>query len=80
VLLLDEPREGLVPLIVREAKSVIREIKAAGTTTLLVEQNLVLGRSVTDRCHIIDQGEIKVRSTPDQVRTDDELRRRYLHV
>ncbi len=80
VLLLDEPTEGLAPLIVREVESVIREIKAAGITTLLVEQNLYSALAVADRCYIIDQGEIKFEGTPEQVRGDDELRRRYLHV
>jgi len=80
VLLLDEPTEGLAPLIVREVESVIREIKSAGITTLLVEQNLYSALSVADRCYIIDQGEIKFEGTPDEIRRDDELRRRYLHV
>jgi branched-chain amino acid transport system ATP-binding protein len=80
VLLLDEPTEGLAPLIVREVENVIREIKSAGITTLLVEQNLYSALAVADRCYIIDQGEIKFEGTPDQVRSDEELRRRYLHV
>ena len=80
VLLLDEPTEGLAPLIVREVENVIREIKAAGITTLLVEQNLYSALSVADRCYIIDQGEIRFEGTPDQIRDDADLRRRYLHV
>ncbi|BDE05721.1 ABC transporter ATP-binding protein [Vulcanimicrobium alpinum] len=80
VLLLDEPTEGLAPLIVREVENVIREIKASGITTLLVEQNLYSALSVADRCYIIDQGEVKFEGTPDQIRGDEDLRRRYLHV
>lgn len=80
VLLLDEPTEGLAPLVVREVENVIREIKAAGITTLLVEQNLYSALAVADRCYIIDQGEIKFAGTPQQIREDEELRRRYLHV
>jgi branched-chain amino acid transport system ATP-binding protein len=80
VLLLDEPTEGLAPLIVREVENVIREIKSAGITTLLVEQNLYSALAVADRCYIIDQGEIKFEGTPDEVRSDEELRKRYLHV
>lgn len=80
VLLLDEPTEGLAPLIVREVEEVIREIKSAGITTLLVEQNLYSALAVADRCYIIDQGEIKTEATPQQIRDDEELRRRYLHV
>ena len=55
-------------------------LDAAGITTLLVEQNLYSALAVADRCYIIDQGEIKFEGTPDQVRGDEELRRRYLHV
>jgi branched-chain amino acid transport system ATP-binding protein len=80
VLLLDEPTEGLAPLIVREVESVIREIKAAGLTTLLVEQNLYSALAVADRCYVLDQGEIVYEGTPDQLRSNDEILKRYLHV
>jgi branched-chain amino acid transport system ATP-binding protein len=58
----------------------MREIKSAGITTLLVEQNLYSALAVADRCYVIDQGEIKFEGTPDQVRADEEMRRRYLHL
>jgi branched-chain amino acid transport system ATP-binding protein len=80
VLLLDEPTEGLAPLIVREVEAVIREIKAAGMTILLVEQNLYSALSVADRCYILDQGEIVYEGTPETLRTNEEILRRYLHV
>jgi branched-chain amino acid transport system ATP-binding protein len=80
VLLLDEPTEGLAPLIVREVESVIREIKAAGLTTLLVEQNLYSALAVADRCYVLDQGEIVYTGTPDELRTNEDILRRYLHV
>ncbi|GAC1421244.1 MAG: ABC transporter ATP-binding protein [Candidatus Velthaea sp.] len=80
VLLLDEPTEGLAPLIVREVEEIIKEIKAAGMTILLVEQNLYSALSVADRCYVIDQGEIKFEGTPDDIRHNDEVRSRYLHV
>jgi branched-chain amino acid transport system ATP-binding protein len=80
VILLDEPTEGLAPLIVREVEAIIREIKAAGMTILLVEQNLYSALSVADRCYIIDQGQIRYSGTPDEIRADEDVRRRYLHV
>jgi branched-chain amino acid transport system ATP-binding protein len=80
VILLDEPTEGLAPLIVREVESIIREIKAAGMTILLVEQNLYSALSVADRCYIIDQGQIRFSGTPEEIRNNEDLRRRYLHV
>ena len=80
VLLLDEPTEGLAPLIVREVEAAICEIKAAGMTTLLVEQNLYSALAVADRCYVLDQGEIVYEGTPEELRASDDILRRYLHV
>jgi branched-chain amino acid transport system ATP-binding protein len=80
VLLLDEPTEGLAPLIVREVEALIREIKDAGMTILLVQQNLYSALSVADRCYILDQGEIVYEGNPKNLRTNEEVLRRYLHV
>lgn len=80
VLLLDEPTEGLAPLIVREVEAIVREIKAAGMTILLVEQNLYSALSVADRCYIIDGGTVRFEGTPDDIRANHEVRERYLHV
>jgi len=80
VLLLDEPTEGLAPLIVREVESVIREIKSAGITTLLVEQNLYSALAVADRAYILDQGTIVYEGTPDALRQDEATLQRYLQL
>ena len=80
VLLLDEPTEGLAPLIVREVENVIREIKTAGITTLLVEQNLYSALAVADRCYVIDQGEVVYEGTSDDVRSNEDVLRRYLQI
>ena len=80
LLLLDEPTEGLAPLIVREVEAIIREISAQGMTILLVEQNFYSALSLADRCYIIDQGTIKFEGTPAQLRTNTEVLSRYLHV
>jgi branched-chain amino acid transport system ATP-binding protein len=80
LLLLDEPTEGLAPLIVREVEAIVREIKAKGMTILLVEQNFYSALSVADRCYIVDQGTVKFEGTPDQLRADTETLQRYLHV
>jgi branched-chain amino acid transport system ATP-binding protein len=80
VLLLDEPTEGLAPLIVREVEALIREIKAAGMTTLLVEQNLYSALAVADRCYILDQGEIVYEGTPDDLRANETVLQSYLQV
>ena len=80
VLLLDEPTEGLAPLVVREVENVIREIKTAGITTLLVEQNLYSALAVADRCYVLDQGEIVYEGTPEDVRSNEDVLRRYLQI
>jgi branched-chain amino acid transport system ATP-binding protein len=80
LLLLDEPTEGLAPLIVREVEAIVREIKARGMTILLVEQNFYSALAVADRCYIIDQGTIVFEGSPGDLRNNDEARRRYLHV
>ncbi len=80
LLLLDEPTEGLAPLIVREVEAIVREIKAKGMTILLVEQNFYSALAVADRCYIIDQGTIKYEGTPLELRGNTEVLGRYLHV
>jgi branched-chain amino acid transport system ATP-binding protein len=59
---------------------VIREIKRAGMTILLVEQNLYSALAVADRCYILDQGAVVYEGTPDDLRANEAVLRRYLHV
>ena len=80
LLVLDEPTVGLAPLIVREVEAIVREIKARGMTILLVEQNFYSALSVADRCYVIDQGTIVFEGTPADLQSNDDVRRRYLHV
>jgi branched-chain amino acid transport system ATP-binding protein len=80
LLLLDEPTEGLAPLIVREVEAIVREIKAKGMTILLVEQNFYSALAVADRCYVIDQGTIQFEGTPDELRGNTEVLAKYLHV
>jgi branched-chain amino acid transport system ATP-binding protein len=80
LLLLDEPTEGLAPLIVREVEAIVREIKAKGMTILLVEQNFYSALAVADRCYVIDQGTIQFEGTPDDLRGNTEVLAKYLHV
>jgi branched-chain amino acid transport system ATP-binding protein len=81
VLLLDEPSQGLAPLVVRELARVIRALAAEGVTVLLVEQNLKLAETVADRLFIIVKGRVVYEASPARFRADgDEIRRRYLTV
>jgi branched-chain amino acid transport system ATP-binding protein len=80
VLLLDEPTEGLAPLLVREVGRVIQELKLEGLSILLVEQNLPLALSVADRTHILNRGQIVHSSRPDELLANEEVKSRYLGV
>jgi branched-chain amino acid transport system ATP-binding protein len=80
MLLLDEPTEGLAPLLVREVGRVIQELKLEGLSILLVEQNLPLALSVADRTHILNRGRIVHSSRPEELLANEEVKSRYLGV
>ncbi len=80
LLLMDEPTEGLAPLLVREVGRVIAELKKAGLSILLVEQNLPLALSVADRVHVLSRGQIVHSGTPAGLMADEEVKSRYLGV
>ena len=80
LLLLDEPTEGLAPLLVREVGRVLGELRRAGLSILLVEQNLPLALSVVDRVHILSRGQIVHSARPDALAADEAVKSRYLGV
>jgi len=80
LLLMDEPTEGLAPLLVREVGRAIGELKREGLSILLVEQNLPLALSVADRVHILSRGQIVHTCTPSELTADDAVKARYLGV
>lgn len=81
VLLLDEPSQGLAPLVVRELARVIRTLCEAGVTILLIEQNMKLAEAVADEMHIMVKGRIVYAASPAQFRAEEEqIRTRYLTV
>ncbi len=80
LMLMDEPSEGLAPLIVREIGRIIKEVKPEGLSVLLVEQNLALGLSVADRCYVLNKGHIVYESSPDELRQNDQVKHQYLGV
>jgi branched-chain amino acid transport system ATP-binding protein len=80
LLLLDEPTEGLAPLLVREVGRVIGELKREGLSILLVEQNLPLALSVADRAHILSRGQIVHSCRPEELLANEEVKSRYLGV
>jgi len=80
LLLMDEPTEGLAPLLVREVGRVIAELKRSGLSILLVEQNLALALSVADRVHVLSRGQIVHSGTPAELMRNDDVKTRYLGV
>jgi branched-chain amino acid transport system ATP-binding protein len=80
LLLMDEPTEGLAPLLVREVGRVIGELRREGLSILLVEQNLPLALSVADRVHILSRGQIVHSATPTELMASEEIKSRHLGV
>jgi branched-chain amino acid transport system ATP-binding protein len=81
LLLLDEPSQGLAPLVVRELARVIRLLVGQGVTILLVEQNMKLAEAVADELHVMVKGRLVYGASPEKFRTEEaEIRSRYLTV
>jgi branched-chain amino acid transport system ATP-binding protein len=80
LLLMDEPTEGLAPLIVREVGRIVGELKREGLSILLVEQNLPLALSVADTVHVLSRGQIVHSSAPGALLANEGVKSRYLGV
>ncbi len=79
-ILLDEPSEGLAPLIVEQMAKTIRVLKREGLTVLLSEQNLRFAEAVSDRAYIIEKGHIRWGGTMAELAANDAVREQYLSV
>jgi len=79
-LLMDEPTEGLAPVLVREMGDAILRLKEEGLSIFLVEQNLSFARKYADYVHLMSKGLIVYSSTPEQLWEDQEAKHRYLGV
>jgi branched-chain amino acid transport system ATP-binding protein len=80
LLLLDEPSLGLSPLVVHEMFGAIRHVNDAGTSVLLVEQNVSMALRVADRAYVLEEGRMIAEGAPDELMRRDEIRRAYLGV
>jgi len=80
LLLMDEPTEGLAPLLVREVGATIARLKGEGLSILLVEQNLPMALSVADHVHVLSRGQIVHSSTPAELAQNHDVQSRYLGV
>ena len=79
-LILDEPMEGLAPLMVRLIEQQILKLKAAGLTVLLTEQNVNSALRLSDHCYIIDDGHIRFEGSIQELKDNDQVRKKYLLV
>jgi len=80
LLLLDEPSEGLAPIIVKDVGRFIDSVKQEGMTVLLSEQNVKFSLKHSDRAYIVDSGHIKYTGTIKELEKDEEIKKRYLAV
>ncbi len=80
LLLLDEPYEGLAPVIVHEIERILEEIKTHGITTIIVEQNAVAALNLADRAIILDMGQVVFDGTAQDVLDNEVLRQEYLAI
>jgi len=80
VVLLDEPTEGLSPVMVKALKDLVLKLKEVGTTILLSEQNIKFAMAVSDFVAIIDKGHIRYEADVDTFKKDDAIKKQYLAV
>ena len=78
LLMLDEPSMGLAPILVEQIFDIIKELHAAGTTILLVEQNAQAALSVADRAYVLETGSISLSGTGKELMASDRVRKAYL--
>jgi len=80
LVLLDEPTEGLAPIMVMEVMKIIRELKDKGETILLVEQNSTLALSVSQRAYILENGHVVHAGPAEEIAQNAEIKQRYLGI
>ena len=78
LLMLDEPSMGLAPILVQQIFDIIRELHAAGTTILLVEQNARMALSIADRGYVLETGSIVLEGTGQELMQSDAVKKAYL--
>ncbi len=80
LLLLDEPVEGLAPLVVKDLEQQILKLKQMGLTILFSEQNIKFATLTSDRAYVIDGGRIKYQGSIKELRTNEEVKQKYLMI
>lgn len=79
-LLLDEPTEGLAPLVVKELMEQIGKLREGGLSILMAEQNVRAALKLADRVYVIDRGEVRFQGTVQELEENEEISERYLLV
>ena len=80
MVLLDEPSEGVAPVIVEQMAHMILELKEQGVSILLSEQNMHFAELVSDRAYVLEKGQIRYQASMEELAANDEVRRAYLSV
>jgi len=80
LMLVDEPTEGLAPMLVENLTQILADINRRGTTILLVEQTLEVALALSHRLYVMDQGRIQFEGTPEALRKDPTIQQRFLSV
>ncbi len=80
LVLLDEPSEGVAPIIVEQMADMIVELKKQGLSVLLSEQNVPFASAVSDRAYVLEKGQVRFAGTMSALDADEEVRRQYLAV
>jgi branched-chain amino acid transport system ATP-binding protein len=80
LMLVDEPTEGLAPILVQNLTEILAAINRDGTTILLVEQTLEVALALSSRLYVMDQGRIQFEGTPEQLRKDPTIQQRFLEI
>lgn len=78
LLMLDEPSMGLAPILVEQIFDLIRELNAAGTTILLVEQNAEMALEIANRAYVLESGKVVLSGTGSELAQSDQIRKAYL--
>lgn len=80
LLLMDEPSEGLAPVVIEQVGEIIRELKETGLSILMVEQNISLAYETADEIIIMNKGTIVWKGTPEELMADEGIQQKYLGV
>lgn len=80
LMLIDEPTEGLMPLLVERIAEVLKEIQGNGVTILLVEQNMEMALEISQKAYVMDEGVIKYKGAAAEIRRNEEVQRKYLAI